>query len=355
MFRVIVIAMLATCSLGCSSLGLTLYPAGHFLTKQAEQVLDASPREADLPTELSKDVLPAHFLEPGDELLIEPVNFESNVRVPADQKVLVDGSVDLGEFGRTMIAGLTLEEAESLIEQRIVQAGGEKNEINVRLLEPVHRYYVLGEVNSPGSFPLQGHETVLDAIVAAGGLTGNASPCKLLLSRPTEQRSCRITLPICYREITQLGDSSTNYQLRPGDRVIVATRGFCEEIMFCLATKTCERCCKCQSACPNPALIPFRNAYRRIMGDQPRGDRDGLAPPAAEQLPDSGDAMTEDTAIDLVPIEPGIREAEEVFLETIPAPQGASEADNQPQLDGQLPPTNLAPAIPERFGEPDRQ
>ena len=215
MFRIIALALLTTSSLGCSSLGLTLYPAGHFLTKQSEQVLDSSPREADLPTELSKDVLPAHYLEPGDELLIEPVDFESSIRIPADQKVLVDGSVDLGEFGRPIVAGLTLEEAESLIQQRIANAAAEEVEINVRLLEPVHRYYVLGEVNSPGSFPLAGHETVLDAIVAAGGLTGNASPCKLLLARPTEQRSCRITLPICYREITQLGDSSTNYQLRP--------------------------------------------------------------------------------------------------------------------------------------------
>ena len=37
--------------------------------------------------------------------------------------------------------------------------------------------------------------------------------------RPTPPRSCRVVLPICYRQITQLGDTSTNYQIKPGDRI----------------------------------------------------------------------------------------------------------------------------------------
>src|SRR4029453_9400152 len=46
-------------------------------------------------------------------------------------------------------------------------------------------YYVLGEVNAPGAFPLRGRETVLDGIVAAGGLNSNASRNNIILSRPT--------------------------------------------------------------------------------------------------------------------------------------------------------------------------
>ncbi len=114
----------------------------------------------------------------------------------------------------------------------------EKTQINVQLLEPVHRYYVLGEVNSPGSYPLDGHENVLDGILAAGGLTTAAAPCKILLARPTLSSSCRVTLPVCYREITQLGDTTTNYQIQPGDRIFVASRTWCEELMFWNATKS---------------------------------------------------------------------------------------------------------------------
>jgi polysaccharide export outer membrane protein len=36
-------------------------------------------------------------------------------------------------------------------------------------------------------------------------------------------------LPICYNDIVQVGDTSTNYQLAPGDRIFVPTRTFYEE------------------------------------------------------------------------------------------------------------------------------
>ncbi len=284
MFRTLFVAVIMVASCGCSSLGLTLYPTGHFLTEQSQALLDRSPREADLPKELSKDVLQVHYLEPGDVLLIEPVDFESEIRIPADQHVLADGSIDLGGFGRAVVAGLTLEEAEALIENAIVRSGHSETQINIRLLEAGHRYYVLGEVNSPGAYPLEGNETVLDAILAAGGLTDDASPCKLLLARPTSEHSCRITLPICYREITQLGDSSTNYQIKPGDRVFIGSRTFCEELMFCFATKTCERCCKCQTPCRDPSLQHIGNPYPRIASGRATPS---LAPP---QINDPGAA-----------------------------------------------------------------
>ncbi len=249
---------------GCSSLGLSLFPTGHFLTKQAEDILARSPRTVDLPRELSMGVEPIHHLQPGDVLLIEPVELDSDVRIPADQKVLTDGSVDLGKYGRVIIAGLTVEGSEALIEQTILESGEEATQINVRMLDPIHRYYVLGEVNSPGSYPLEGFESVLDGILAAGGLTSAASPCKILLARPTSPDSCRVTLPVCYREITQLGDTSTNYQLRPGDRILVSTRSCCEEMMFWQATKTCDRCCRCQTACVDPNMIAPVNPMARV-------------------------------------------------------------------------------------------
>ncbi len=250
---------------GCSSLGLSLFPTGHFLTKQSEAILACSPRSADIPRELSMGVEPVHYLQPGDVLLIEPVELTSDVRIPADQKVLTDGTIDLGKYGRVVLAGMTIENAESFIEQTIKDTGEEATAINVRLLDPIHRYYVLGEVNSPGSYPLEGHESVLDGILAAGGLTSAAAPCKILLARPTSPESCRVTLQVCYREITQMGDTTTNYQLKPGDRIFVATRSCAEDLMFWQATKTCERCCKCQTACLDPNAVPTFNPMSRVV------------------------------------------------------------------------------------------
>jgi hypothetical protein len=109
-------------------------------------------------------------------------------------------------------------------------------------------YYVLGEVNSPGAFQLQGRETVLDGIIAAGGLNDRASRRNIILVRPTTPHSCRVVLPICYREIVQLGDTTTNYQLAPGDRIYAASRDFWESH----AEKRTCLCAGPQSACPLP-------------------------------------------------------------------------------------------------------
>lgn len=283
------IAALTTCLIllgsgGCSTLGISLYPSMSTLTKEAQTVLDESRIPSAIPRENAKSVLPPHKLQPGDALLIEPTNLERDLRLPADQIVLADGTVDLGPYGRIVIAGRSLEEAELLIEEQIVfqlkkqaadcqEVAGEEVPtgeqsmvptqcngvaINVRLLEPVHEFYVLGEVNAPGSYPLTGSETVLDAIVSAGGLTSSANPCKILLARPTDPCECRVTLPVCYREIVQMGNTATNYQLQPGDRVFVSTRSCMDEMMFWKAGRSCPRCAGCNRACANPEMVMAR-------------------------------------------------------------------------------------------------
>lgn len=271
--RVAAAVMLTATLVGCttSSGTFSLVPAGHYLTRQAEAVLDASPRVAALPRELDKSVLPAIYLEPGDTLLIEPVDFDSEIRLPADQQVLADGTVDLGQYGRLIVAGLTLEQAEGAIEGMLADAGEDGEQVNVRLLESEAVYYVLGEVSSPGAYPLTGNETVLDGILAAGGLTSRSSPCDILLARPTMPDSCRVTLPICYRQITQLGDTTTNYQLRPGDRVFVGSRTLCDDFAFWRTRDTCERCvCRRQLPCPDPHAVQPRNPIGILPAQPPQ-------------------------------------------------------------------------------------
>ncbi len=242
-------------SLGCSSLGFSTYPVAHLMTRETQRVLDASPRRPAVPRELRQEVLPVHYLQPGDELLIEATDFDATVRIPADQRVLADGTIDLDKHGRVVVSGMSLEQAEAAIQEVVAQSGDEATAINVRMVEPVDRYYVIGEVNSPGAYPLVGNETVLDGLMAAGGLTSRASACKMLLARPTPPASCRATLPVCYRAITQLGDTTTNYQLRPGDRIFVARQSMLEELLFWRAEATCSRCCNPNRPCADPSSI----------------------------------------------------------------------------------------------------
>ena len=95
--------------------------------------------------------------------------------------------------------------------------------------------------------PASDSDAVLDALIAAGGLTERASRRNITLSRPTAPDGCRIVLPICYREIVQLGDTSTNYQIAPGDRIFVPTRTFWEEL--CPEKNECPPCGASQLPC----------------------------------------------------------------------------------------------------------
>jgi protein involved in polysaccharide export with SLBB domain len=219
------------------------------LIPQAKALRSAYPDPLSLPRELDKRVAPPYIVEPGDVLLAQPANLDSPVRLPGDQTVLPDGTIELGRYGPIVVAGKTIPQIEADVRARIEATTKDAGPIAIRLVTRVSKvYYVLGEVNAPGAFPLQGRETVLDAILAAGGLNDKASRKFITLSRPTPADSCRIVLPVCYNDITQLGDTSTNYQIAAGDRIFVPARGHDD----CKKKKVCPPCDRPQVPCPPP-------------------------------------------------------------------------------------------------------
>jgi polysaccharide export outer membrane protein len=233
---------------GCANLfGLT--PSGHRLISEAKALRSAYPDPLPLPRELDKRIALPYIVEPGDVLLVQPVNLDSPVRLPGDQTVLPDGTIQLGRYGLIVVAGKTTPQIETEVRAQIGAQERDAGPITVRLVTRVSKvYYVLGEVNAPGAFPLQGRETVLDAILAAGGLNDKGSRKFITLSRPTKSDGCRVVLPICYNEIVQLGDTATNYQIAAGDRIYVPTRGHDD----CGRKKVCLPCGRPQVPCPAP-------------------------------------------------------------------------------------------------------
>jgi protein involved in polysaccharide export with SLBB domain len=232
----------------------TLFPTGDFLLSSTKEVTKPVPANVVVPRELEKTVLATYIIQPGDVLLVEPIALDSPLRFPADQTVLPDGTIDLARFGRLVVAGKTLEQIESDVQAAIKAIEKDAGAVNVRLIDPQSAvYYVLGEVTSPGSFPLVGRETVLDALLAAGGMTDKASLCNIILSRPSAPCGCRTVIPICYKRIVQQGDTSTNYQVMPGDRIYVATRTLWESLNPCANSQDCKTCpgksCPCPGAC----------------------------------------------------------------------------------------------------------
>jgi polysaccharide export outer membrane protein len=258
----IVIAVQLSTSIGCSTLGLTLWPGQLPMLQKAKQFAAASRTSAGMKTELSKQALLDYYIEPGDRLLLEPVKLDSEFQSTGDQQVMVDGSIDLGKFGRLRVAGMTVEEVESLITRRIAEMEGEAEIVNVQLTETnASKVYVLGAVGSPGTYDLKGRETVLDAILLAGGLTSKASPCNIIFVRPTGPCECRFVQRICFRQITQLGDTTTNYQLQPGDRIVVSERTLREEIAFWRQATACPCCDRSNCVEKSPELINYGNRF----------------------------------------------------------------------------------------------
>jgi polysaccharide biosynthesis/export protein len=242
--------VLASCSLlsGCSNL-LGLNSTDKRLIPEAKALRSAHPEPLPLPRELEKRVALPYLVEPGDVVLVQPANLDSTVHLPGDQTVLPDGTIQLGRYGQIVVAGKTVPQIETDVRAQIEAQTKDAGPITARLVTRVSKvYYVLGEVNAPGAFPLQGRETVLDAIIAAGGLNDKASRKFITLSRPTHPDGCRVVLPICYNEMVQLGDTSTNYQIAAGDRIYVPTRGHDD----CGRKKVCPPCGRPQVPCPAP-------------------------------------------------------------------------------------------------------
>jgi protein involved in polysaccharide export with SLBB domain len=241
---------------GCSSSPgnpLGIFPEGQRLLPVTKEMRRAAPDPLPLPRELDKQLAPDFVVEPGDVLLVQPADLDSPIRIPGDQPVLPDGTIHLGKFGRVVVVGLTIEQIEKVVREQIAKQLKDAGAVNVRLVSRQSKvYYVLGEVNAPGAYPLQGRETVLDAILAAGGVNNRAALKKMTLSRPTPPDHCRVVIPICYEEIVQLGDTSTNYQIQAGDRIFVPTRCLSDMMHGTKGKNDCLPCGRAQVPCTAP-------------------------------------------------------------------------------------------------------
>jgi polysaccharide export outer membrane protein len=249
-FGLLTVCLLLSCC-GCNtlaSLGLPVATSSNTLLRSAKKISESAVVASPIPKELNESVLATYYVEPGDVLYIEPAKFDSPVRLPGDQPVQPDGSVSLGSYGNMMVVNKTIPQIRQDVQERIESMEPECGPINVRLIDWESKtFYVLGEVNSPGAFRFDGNETALDAILEAGGLSRKADSHRVILSRPSTEHSCRIVLPICYNQIVQLGDTSTNYQLMPGDRIFVSGVSFADDLRRTLLPFLEPPCPRCSS------------------------------------------------------------------------------------------------------------
>ena len=201
--------------------------------------------QSGIPRELEKTSMPEYVVEPPDLIRIEVLEALPGRPITGERLVRPDGKVSLDFYGDIYVSGLTLseikekviihlrqylrDEALGLIEQnpdtlefdRIPPRDSDRVFVDIASYNS-KVYYIQGDVIQPGRLTLVGNETVLDAVQFAGGLLPTAAPQNIRLVRPAPPGACCAQiLPINLAAIVNAGDTTTNYQLMPNDRIVV--------------------------------------------------------------------------------------------------------------------------------------
>jgi hypothetical protein len=139
-----------------------------------------------------------------------------------------DGTIGLGTYGSVRVTGRTPAQAQAAVERHLSRfVPDPKLSLAVTSSNSKVYYLILdgGSGEQVFRFPLTGRETVLDALGNLGGRPEATRVKQLWLSRPTQAEPPGFQLlSIDYRAMTQLGDSTTNCHLAPGDRVYINTK-----------------------------------------------------------------------------------------------------------------------------------
>ena len=201
---------------------------------------------SNIPREFTKVSMPDYIVEPPDLIIVEVLEALPGRPISGERLVRPDGRISLSFYGEVYVAGLTIPEVKEKIVLHLrkfihdetlglIETDPESGEI-IKKIDPrdtdrvfvdvtaynSKNYYILGDVLVPGKLPVTGNETVLDALQYAGGLLPTAAPNNIRLVRPAPPGACcEQNLPVNLAAITSGGDPTTNYQMMPGDRLVV--------------------------------------------------------------------------------------------------------------------------------------
>ncbi len=152
-------------------------------------------------------------------------------QISGEHLVRPDGTIALGTYGSVYVAGMTLEQAKLSIEQHLSQFLLDP-EVSIDVLAYNSKvFYVIFDGGGQGEqvtrLPITGNETVLDAMSALGGVPAIGSQQKIWVARPgPADLGCDQILPVDWKAIAMGGNTATNYQLLPGDRLYVKADQF---------------------------------------------------------------------------------------------------------------------------------
>ncbi len=160
--------------------------------------------------------LPSYEVGLGDVLIISVWKDESLTKRSI---VLPDGTISFPLIGEIMAAGKTVETLQSEIGDKISKyvpdprLSVEVQQVNSMLI------YVIGRVNKPGQFLLNGNINVMQALAVAGGLTPFADEDDIRVFRETNGQMN--VMEFNYKEVAAGKNLQQNIRIERGDTIVV--------------------------------------------------------------------------------------------------------------------------------------
>ena len=156
-------------------------------------------------------------LGPGD---VVRVTVYGSVDLTTETRVGENGNITFPLIGQVAVAGLSTAAAEKKIANAL-EAGNFVKKPQVNMLVTVinsQQVSVLGQVNHPGRFPLEGKRSVMDLLAVAGGIAPEGGDTVSLI-RKRDGRTTREEIDVV--EMVRAGELAKDYQLSAGDVLFV--------------------------------------------------------------------------------------------------------------------------------------
>lgn len=176
--------------------------------------------------------------DPGVHVALSRSTDGDDHRLSGTYPVRPDGTVSLAGFGPVYVAGLTVGSIRHSIERHLAgQIPDPQIQVDVHASDSKFFYVVTDhgdEGETVSRIPCTGNDTVLDALSQIKGLPAVAPERNVWIARPVPpEAGYEQILEVDWDAVVQGGQSRTNYQLLPGDRLYVqsdpSTQSRCED------------------------------------------------------------------------------------------------------------------------------
>jgi polysaccharide export outer membrane protein len=154
-------------------------------------------------------------LGPEDQIR---VSVWENAQLTLDLVVRPDGKISMPLIQDVVAEGQTAAELANTVQQKLLVFIKEPQVSVIVLQVNAPKYFVIGNVTRPGTYPLRSETSILQALSLAGGFTQFASPRSIKLIRNTAGK--QEVRKVNYNNMIDEGGEG-NFILKSGDTIVV--------------------------------------------------------------------------------------------------------------------------------------